>query len=844
MRVVILGVLCLHISINAVIRAYPNSTGQSEEDRENLAVNQLNSLTNEQASALASVNALKSSIKAINGNNNNISSSVLNGVINSNNRVNDRISSSQFDNNADPLDDLNLARQRTRSWIGAMSNLSPAALSRLKRELESKVHTAIKRLSEATIDNEARQFKQDLLNMFLEELQETEHDMRNAIESLRRSLTSDFRNPKELTNNALARLNFLKISTLKEEQSLDKLDKIATDFENYNQHVSSGGIMDDLLKDVSKAADLLESAMKEQNQIAMNGGNIEAVIHLHDTTNDERESRRVAPQHVGEDLVGDSKNPSSSSEFGGAAGSQISDSNKDSDSKDSIMNSPYGIFSQQSEMLNSRSKISNTFDDQTNPISSSSLIDAADILVDSQNNKYVLSKPKDTTSPLVNHHFANDIMLLLLTALPLGILCHWFGLPCLFGYLMTGVLIGPSGFNQIEHVVQIETISEFGVFMIMFFTGLELNPERIMRVWKISIQGSLYTMAIIVYVGCVTGKFILKNVPMGSTAFTYACLTLSSTPLVVKFLQQNKDKEISADSECGTILLGLLVMQDVQLGFIIAILPALAKHVARGKIRMAVAAGENSMSAAAVAANTISASQEIFGILELLFEILGSLVIVVLVAIILARYVVNPLIRFLQRHPKEIQILGFLGIMFSFLLFTKSMSLSSELGCFIAGIVISTSAKNYTETIIEILEPLKDMLSTFFFTTIGFHVFPSFVAYELTILLWLTAVIVTLKFTVSALVMKGVLPSNNNSNNAQNYKWIISAGLAQISEFSFVLSSRARRLEVINREVYLLILSTTTLSLILAPVLWKLSVLHFHWNRSKAMGKIDGLRMS
>ena len=45
MRVVILGVLCLHISINAVIRAYPNSTGQSEEDRENLAVNQLNSLT-------------------------------------------------------------------------------------------------------------------------------------------------------------------------------------------------------------------------------------------------------------------------------------------------------------------------------------------------------------------------------------------------------------------------------------------------------------------------------------------------------------------------------------------------------------------------------------------------------------------------------------------------------------------------------------------------------------------------------------------------------------------------------------------------------------------------------
>lgn len=125
------------------------------------------------------------------------------------------------------------------------------------------------------------------------------------------------------------------------------------------------------------------------------------------------------------------------------------------------------------------------------------------------------------------------------------------------------------------------------------------------------------------------------------------------------------------------------------------------------------------------------------------------------------------------------------------------------------------------------------MLSTFFFTTIGFHVFPSFVAYELTILLWLTALIVTVKFTVSAIVMRSVLPQN-----CQNYKWIISSGLAQISEFSFVLSSRARTLQIINREVYLLILSMTTLSLILAPVLWKISVNRFFRRRNILRGAI------
>lgn len=83
-------------------------------------------------------------------------------------------------------------------------------------------------------------------------------------------------------------------------------------------------------------------------------------------------------------------------------------------------------------------------------------------------------------------------MLLLLTALPLGMACHFCGLPCLFGYLMAGVLIGPSGFNQIRHVVQVETISEFGVFFIMFFAGLELNPERLVKVWKTCVQGSCY----------------------------------------------------------------------------------------------------------------------------------------------------------------------------------------------------------------------------------------------------------------------------------------------------------------------------------------------------------------
>jgi len=62
--------------------------------------------------------------------------------------------------------------------------------------------------------------------MFTEELQESERDMKNAIDGLRRSLTSDFRNPSELRSNSKHRLEFLRFATMKEEQSFNRLKVI------------------------------------------------------------------------------------------------------------------------------------------------------------------------------------------------------------------------------------------------------------------------------------------------------------------------------------------------------------------------------------------------------------------------------------------------------------------------------------------------------------------------------------------------------------------------------------------------------------------------------------------
>lgn len=101
----------------------------------------------------------------------------------------------------------------------------------------------------------------------------------------------------------------------------------------------------------------------------------------------------------------------------------------------------------------------------------------------------------------------------------------------------------------------------------------------------------------------------------------------------------------------------------------------------------------------------------------------------------------------------------------------------------------------------------------------GLHVFPKFLVYQVSLLSVCTTVTVVVKFATCYCTLRLCVSS---SDRARRYVGLVSAGLAQVSEFSFVLGSIARRLGLLSREVYLLILGVTTLSLLVAPILWKL----------------------
>uniref|UniRef100_G1TW92 Transmembrane and coiled-coil domains 3 n=1 Tax=Oryctolagus cuniculus TaxID=9986 RepID=G1TW92_RABIT len=422
------------------------------------------------------------------------------------------------------------------------------------------------------------------------------------------------------------------------------------------------------------------------------------------------------------------------------------------------------------------------------------------MLIDSQNNQYVLTKPRDSTMPRADHHLIKDIVTIGMLSLPCGWLCTAIGLPTMFGYVICGVLLGPSGLNSIKSIVQVETLGEFGVFFTLFLVGLEFSPEKLRKVWKISLQGPCYMTLLMIAFGLLWGHFL--RIGPTQSVFISACLSLSSTPLVSRFLVGSARGDKEGDLDYSTVLLGMLVAQDVQLGLLVAVMPTMLQ---------------------AGASTSSSALLELLRVLLLAGQTLFSLAAVLLLCLVLKTYLVGPYYRKLHaegKGNKEILVLGISAFVFLMLTVTELLDVSMELGCFLAGALISSQGHAVTEEITAYMEPVRDFLAIIFFASIGLHVFPTFVVYELAVVAFLTLSVVAMKFLLAALVLSLILPKSS-----QYIKWIVSAGLAQVSEFSFVLGSRARRAGVISREVYLLILSVTTLSLLLAPVLWRAAIL-------------------
>jgi Kef-type K+ transport system membrane component KefB len=146
---------------------------------------------------------------------------------------------------------------------------------------------------------------------------------------------------------------------------------------------------------------------------------------------------------------------------------------------------------------------------------------------------------------------------------------------------------------------------------------------------------------------------------------------------------------------------------------------------------------------------------------------------------------------------------------------SQYLGLGMEIGCFAAGMIIRTR-KGIFETSLSVIEPVRDLFSCLFFASIGLHIYPSFLASEAGLLLALSIGVIAFKYIATCIVLCLFKLDIFKSSK-------MAIALAQVSEFGFVLASRAKQLNIISRELYYVLLAVTSITLIATPLLLKLS---------------------
>jgi monovalent cation:H+ antiporter-2, CPA2 family len=378
-----------------------------------------------------------------------------------------------------------------------------------------------------------------------------------------------------------------------------------------------------------------------------------------------------------------------------------------------------------------------------------------------------------------------DLVVVLTAAAGGGLLAALLRQPVLLGYLIGGAIVGPTGLGLVRELIQVETLAQFGAAFLLFALGVEFSFTELRKVQGISLGGGtlqilstiLATTLVSVGVGWVTSP--TQGIFLG------AILSLSSTAVVLKCLMERNETETSH----GRVMLGILVVQDLALGLMLAVLPALNQP----SEEIGLAIGLALLKTALLALGAIAA-----GI-----------------------WLIPRLLRLLaQTESRELFLLGVVALCLGIALLTEHLGLSIEMGAFIAGLMISEV--EYADQTLTYVEPIRDIFASLFFAAIGMLIDPVFIWNNLELILGLVALIFMGKFLIVTPLVKAFRYSLKTS-------LIVGLGLAQIGEFSFVLASKGQVLGLVSRQVYLLILGTTAVTLLVTPFVLRLIPQLFTW---------------
>nr|WP_314547518.1 glutathione-regulated potassium-efflux system protein KefC [uncultured Massilia sp.] len=373
----------------------------------------------------------------------------------------------------------------------------------------------------------------------------------------------------------------------------------------------------------------------------------------------------------------------------------------------------------------------------------------------------------------MEHNLLFNAMVYLAAAVLVVPLAKRLALGAVLGYLLAGILIGPYGFRLISEVEDALHFAEFGVVLLLFLIGLELEPSKL---W--SLRRPIFGWGGAQVLGVTAGLFgaaLLAGIDWKVALIAGLGLSLSSTAIALASLEERNLMPTPA----GQAGFSILLFQDIAAIPMIAIVPLLGVAEEAG-------GGGNAWQA----------------VLK---------VVVVLAALIVAgRFLVRPLLRVIAKtDTREIFTAFALLMVIAISLLMQWIGVSMALGAFMAGVLLADS--EYRHALESDVEPFKGLLLGLFFIAVGMSVdFAVFLAQPLLILGLVAA------FQVIKIALLYALSRIQGMARGQHLQFALL--LSQGGEFAFVVFGAAATAHVFSSEVASILVVVVALSMVVTPL--------------------------
>lgn len=368
------------------------------------------------------------------------------------------------------------------------------------------------------------------------------------------------------------------------------------------------------------------------------------------------------------------------------------------------------------------------------------------------------------------NNFVGMISILVILIIVLGLGLKQIKQPYIISYILVGAFLGEHGMGLIQDSELIHLFGELGIIILLFFIGMEISLPAFLKKWRVALFGT--TLQVVVSVLIILGLGYFYNWDTAGSVVLGFIIALNSSAVIIKILEEKNIIE----TRLGGNVLSILLTQDI------IIVPLL--------ILTSILGGEPTP------------------ISKIILMVIGGLLMVGLLVFVCARGSIRLPFSNAIKQDHELQV--FVAILFCFggALLSSLFGLSPALGAFVGGMIMHIAES--TEWIHDTLHSFRILFVAIFFIGIGLQIDLDFIYANL----WPILSVVLSVYIVNQLLNSLILRIFTCT-----WKEAILGGalLAQIGEFSFLLSSAAHSLAIFGEYGYKFTISLISLTLIISP---------------------------